>query len=163
MQPGVRAIWSPPRRTIRWPAEKATRNNVDRGYGLNVVNEFPSDVLKAVAKEKEVRLTTYGRKTGKESSVTIWIVTDGKKVFIRSGQGLVRHWPKNLLNRPEGNLKLDGKVVPFKSRHVTDQAEARHSSRLYGPKYGAFVKPSKEGEPLTPGEQAAFELLPGDL
>jgi deazaflavin-dependent oxidoreductase (nitroreductase family) len=127
------------------------------------MNKFPSDVLDAMANEKEVHLTTYGRKTGKESSVTIWIVTDGKKVYIRSGQGLKRHWPKNLLERPEGTVQVDGKVVQFKSRHITDPAEARHSSRLYGPKYGDFVKPSNESDPLTPGEQAAFELLPGDV
>jgi len=124
------------------------------------VSKFPRDVLDAIAKEREVRLTTYGRKTGKETSVTIWIVTDGNKVYIRSGQGLKRHWPKNLLARPEGALRLDGKVVHFKSRHLMDPTEARHSSKLYGPKYGPTVKPSDESEPLTPGEQAAFELLP---
>ena len=96
------------------------------------MREFPKDVLDAVASEKEVLLMTYGRKTGKESSVTIWMVTDGKK-------------------------------VPFKSRHISDPAEARHSSKLYGPKYGDFVKPSNESDPLTPGEQAAFELLPADV
>ena len=123
------------------------------------MKEFPKDVLETVANEREVSLTTYGRNTGKEVSVTIWIVTDGHKVFIRSGQGFARHWPQNLLKRPDGTLELDGKVVRFKSRHVTDPAEARYSSKLYGPKYGSFVKPSKEGDPLTPGEQAAFELL----
>ena len=127
-----------------------------------LVKTFPSDILDAVAKEREVRLTTHGRKTGKKSTVTIWIVTDGDKVYIRSGQGLARHWPKNLLNRPEGSLQLDGKVVRFKSRHLTDPAEARHSSTLYAPKYGDFVKPSNEDEALTPGEQAAFELFPSD-
>lgn len=127
------------------------------------MNQFPKDVLDAAAKEKEVRLTTYGRTTGKESSVTIWIVTDGDKVYIRSGQGLKRHWPKNLLARPEGTLHLDGKTVQVKGRHVTDPGEARRSSKLYGPKYGSLVKPSTEGEPLTPGEQAAFELLPSSL
>lgn len=126
------------------------------------MNKFPSDVLNAIAKEKEVQLTTYGRKTGEESSVTIWIVTDGNKVYIRSGQGMKRHWPKNLLERPEGTVQLDGRVVQFKSRHLTDPAEARHSSRLYAPKYGDFVKPSNESDQLTPGEQAAFELLPTD-
>ena len=124
------------------------------------MEQFPDDVLEAVKNEREVCLTTYGRKSGKASKVTIWIVTDGQKVFIRSGQGLVRHWPQNLLKRPEGTLQLDGMVVKFKSRYVTDPSEARHSSRLYGPKYGDFVKPSKEGDPLTPGEQAAFELIP---
>ena len=127
------------------------------------MKQFAKAVLDAVAKEPEVRLTTFGRKTGKESTVTIWIVTDGHKVFIRSGQGFTRHWPQNLLKRPEGTVQLDGKTVRFTSRHITDPAEARHSSRLYGPKYGAFVKPSKEGDPLTLGEQAAFELLPADV
>jgi deazaflavin-dependent oxidoreductase (nitroreductase family) len=126
------------------------------------MKQFPKDVLDLVANEKEVRLTTHGRKTGKESSVTIWVVTDGDKVYIRSGQGLKRHWPKNLLARPEGTLQLDGKVVQFKSRHITDPTEARHSSKLYGPKYGPTVKPSNESDPLTPGEQAAFELTPID-
>ena len=126
------------------------------------MKEFSSDVLDAVAKEREVRLTTYGRKTGKESTVTIWIVTDGHKVFIRSGQGLARDWPKNLLARPEGKLLLGKRLVSIRSRHINDAAEARNSSTLYGPKYGTSVKASKEGDPLTLGEQAAFELLPAD-
>ena len=126
------------------------------------MSQFPAGVLDAVATEKEVRLTTYGRKSGKATTVTIWIVADGDRVFIRSGQGFARHWPQNLVERPEGTVKLGKTVVRFKSRHVGDASEARHSSSLYGPKYGAFVKPSKEGEPLTPGEQATFELVPAD-
>ena len=125
------------------------------------MDRFPDDVLKAVAKEREVRLTTYGRKTGKPSTVTIWIVADdADRVFIRSGKGLARHWPQNLLKRPEGELKLGKTLVRFRSRRVTDPAEARHTSSLYGPKYGPSVQPSKDGDPLTPGEQGAFELLP---
>jgi len=128
-----------------------------------VLDRFPEDVLNAVAKEHEVRLTTYGRKTEKPSTVTIWIVVDdAHRVFIRSGKGLVRHWPQNLLKRPEGKLKLGKTVVRFKSRHVTDPIEARHSSSLYGPKYGASVKPSSGEEPLTLGEQAVFRLFPAD-
>lgn len=127
------------------------------------MSQFPQDILDAFAMEREVRLTTYGRTTGKESTVTVWIVTDGRKVYIRSGAGMKRHWPKNLLARPEGKLHIDGRVVPFKSRHVTNASEARNSSTLYGPKYGPSpVKPSNAGDVLTPGEKAAFELLPLD-
>ncbi len=126
------------------------------------MNRFPDDVLDAVARAREVRLTTYGRNSGKATTVTIWIVSDGRRVFIRSGQGFARHWPQNLLKRPDGKLQLGKRVVQFKSRQVSDPTEARHSSTLYGPKYGSFVKPSKEGDPLTPGEQATFELVPAD-
>lgn len=127
------------------------------------MDRFPIDVLEAVAKEREVRLTTYGRNSGNASTVTIWITADGPRVFIRSGQGLKRHWPQNLLKRPEGTLLIGGRVVRFKSRHVTEPAEARLASRAYGPKYGASVVPSKPSDPPTPGEQATFELLPADL
>jgi deazaflavin-dependent oxidoreductase (nitroreductase family) len=121
---------------------------------------FPEDVLKAVAEEREVRLTTTGRKSGKASTVTIWIVTDGDRVFIRSGQGMRRHWPQNLMKHPIGTVQLGKKKVRFQGRLVTDPTTARHSSFLYGPKYGASVKPSKEAEPLTLGEQATFQLFP---
>jgi deazaflavin-dependent oxidoreductase (nitroreductase family) len=127
------------------------------------VSQFPKDILQAIAMEPEVGLMTYGRKTGKESTVTVWIVTDGDKVYIRSGAGMKRHWPKNLLARPEGKLHMDGRLVAFRSRHVTNPREARHSSTLYDPKYGPSpVKPSRAGDVLTPGEQAAFELMPLD-
>jgi deazaflavin-dependent oxidoreductase (nitroreductase family) len=124
------------------------------------VDAFKPEVVALLGHEREVELTTYGRMTGKPSTVTIWVVTDGRRAFIRSGQGLKRHWPQNLLRRPDGTIRAGGKSLRFASRHVTDPAEARAVSRLYGPKYGASVKPSKDDEPPTPGEQATFELLP---
>ena len=118
------------------------------------------NVIDAAAHEREVKLTTYGRKSGKPSDVTIWIVTDGKRLFIRSGQGMVRQWPQNLVARGEGLLHLGDLEVKVKPRPVTDPAEARASSALYTKKYGEFVKASKPDEPLTLGEQASFELIP---
>jgi hypothetical protein len=118
------------------------------------------NVIDAAACEREVKLTTYGRKSGKPSDVTIWIVTDGKRLFIRSGQGMVRQWPQNLVARGEGLLHLGDLEVKVKPRRVTDPAEARASSALYTKKYGQPVKASKPDEPLTLGEQASFELIP---
>jgi hypothetical protein len=124
------------------------------------VGTFSPKVSEAAASEREVKLTTYGRKTGKPSDVTIWIVTDGGRLFIRSGQGLVRQWPQNLLARGEGVLHLGN--IEVKPRRITDPAEARASSALYTKKYGPSVKASKPDEPLTLGEQAAFELILAD-
>jgi deazaflavin-dependent oxidoreductase (nitroreductase family) len=121
---------------------------------------FSEDVLTAGAREREVRLTTYGRTSGKEHRVIIWIVTDGQRLFIRSGEGLKRHWPQNLLARGEGELQLGKLQVKVKPRLVTDPAEARAVSALYRKKYGPFVRASKPDQPLTKGEQATFELIP---
>jgi deazaflavin-dependent oxidoreductase (nitroreductase family) len=122
--------------------------------------EFTQDAIEAVGREREVTLTTYGRKSGKEHRMTIWITTDGTGLYIRSGQGFQRHWPQNLIARGEGLLHLGNKAVKVKPRLVTDPAEARTVSGLYTRKYGAFVRASKRNQPLTPGEQATFELIP---
>lgn len=126
------------------------------------MNQFSPDVLAAAAREREVQLTTYGRKTGKPHDVTIWITADGQRLFIRSGQGFRRDWPQNLVARGEGVLRLGKLAVKVKPRHIADPAEARAVSALYKRKYGPFVRASKPNQPLTAGEQATFELPPAD-
>jgi deazaflavin-dependent oxidoreductase (nitroreductase family) len=123
---------------------------------------FSREILHAAGKQKEVTLTTYGRKTGKPVPVTIWISTDGNRLFIRSGGGLGRNWPQNLQARDEAVLELGGRSIKVRARHVTDPTEARAASQLARNKYGSYVKPSQPTEPLTKGEQATFELRPGD-
>jgi deazaflavin-dependent oxidoreductase (nitroreductase family) len=124
------------------------------------VSTLKKDVIDAAGTQKEVKLTTFGRKTGKPSEVTIWITTDGDHLYIRSGQGMRRQWPQNLLARGEGVLHLGDMDLKVKPRQVSDPTEARATSALYTRKYGEFVKASKPDEPLTPGEQASFELIP---
>lgn len=126
------------------------------------MTDFNDEVIQAAAREREVTLTTYGRKSGKPHDVTIWITTDGSRLYIRSGQGFRRDWPQNLIARGEGMLHLGKLAVKVKPRLVTDPAEARATSRLYRQKYGPFVRASKPNQPLTPGEQATFELMPAD-
>ena len=121
---------------------------------------FNREVLDAVAREPEVTLITRGRKTGKSRRVTLWITTDGSHVYIRSGEGMARDWPQNLVAAGEGTLRVGGKDVKVRPRHVSDPEEARATSHLARQKYGAYVKPSQPGQPLTRGEQAVFELLP---
>jgi len=125
------------------------------------MNLFSADVLTAAAHEREVQFTTYGRKTGKPRRVTIWIGTDGQRMYIRSGEGMRRHWPQNLLGKGEGVVRLGNTEVEVKPRLVTDPPEARVVSALYRSKYGPFVRVSKPDQPLTLGEQTTFELLPG--
>jgi deazaflavin-dependent oxidoreductase (nitroreductase family) len=123
---------------------------------------FAREVYDAARKEREVTLTTRGRKTGKPRGVTIWISTDGDHLYIRSGGGMGRDWPQNAIAGGEAELKLGGHTVRVRPRHITDPAEARDVSRLHREKYGSYVKPSQEPEPLTTGETATFELLPAD-
>lgn len=117
-------------------------------------------MLDVASRQREVTLTTYGRKTGKPIPVTIWISTDGEHLYVRSGRGMARDWPQNLMARGEAVIEIGGRRVNVKPREVTDAEEARAVSQLVRKKYGFGVRASKPGQLLTPGEQATFELLP---
>jgi hypothetical protein len=82
--------------------------------------------------------------------------------YIRSGGGMERDWPKNLIASGEALLRLGGVNIPIRARQVTDPDEARMTSKLVRDKYHAPTKQSKPGEPLTKGEQAVFELSAAD-
>lgn len=117
-------------------------------------------ILQSAAQEKEVELTTFGRKSGKPSRRIIWITALDGKLYIRSGLGLTRDWPKNLLANGRAILHIAGQDVPVRARHVTDPQEARAMHAPVKQKYDAERPSSRGDESLTPSEQAVFELLP---
>lgn len=121
---------------------------------------FSPAVLSAAARQPEVELTTYGRKTGEPRRVTIWISTDGQRLFVRSGGGMSRDWPQNLVANDRARLRIGGLEVPVQARQITDPDDARAVTRLVRNKYGAAVQVPPEGAPPTPAERATFELLP---
>ena len=75
-----------------------------------------SDLARAAAVAREVDLTTFGRETGRPSRRTIWITTDALgRIHIRSGQGLARDWPRNLLANPRAVLHIDGRDIAVRA------------------------------------------------
>lgn len=121
---------------------------------------FDPAILKTAAREKEIEITTFGRKTGNASRRIIWISVLGDRIYVRSGLGMTRDWPKNLLANGRAVLHMDGIDVPVRARHVTDPEEARSMHAPVKVKYNAERPASSGAEPLTPSEQAVFELTP---
>jgi deazaflavin-dependent oxidoreductase (nitroreductase family) len=123
---------------------------------------FDKATIETALAEREVELTTWGRKTGNPTRVIIWIWGDDRRLYIRSGGGMGRDWPQNLLANGKGILHLAGQDIAVRARHVTDPAEARAGAAMVNRKYATTNAPSAEGEPLMPAEQATFELTPDD-
>ena len=124
---------------------------------------FDAETIKTALAEREVELTTWGRKTSNPSRVIIWIWGDDTRLYIRSGGGMGRDWPQNLLANGKGVLHLAGQDIAVRARHVTDAAEARAGAAMVNQKYATTNTPSAEGDPLTLAELATFELTPDDV
>lgn len=123
------------------------------------VSGFSQEVLEAAAREREVELTTFGRKTGRPHRTIIWVWGDEQRLFIRSGRGMGRDWPQNLLAQGRALLHLGDLEVAVVPRHVSE-TEARSLHPLVLRKYGDAARRSVGDGPPTPAEQATFELLP---
>jgi deazaflavin-dependent oxidoreductase (nitroreductase family) len=121
---------------------------------------FDPAIIETAGREKEVELTTFGRKTGKPSRRIIWVTALDGRIYIRSGLGLTRDWPQNLLANGRGVLHMAGQDIPVRARHVTDPAEARAIHAPVKAKYNAERTGSSGDEPLVASEQAVFELTP---
>jgi deazaflavin-dependent oxidoreductase (nitroreductase family) len=120
-----------------------------------------NSIAEAAEAAREVDLTTFGRRTGRASRRTIWITTDPNgRLFIRSGMGPGRDWPQNLSANEQAVLHIGDRDIPVRARRVTDRTELRASRDAVKRKYGRELPSSNEGEPLTPPEQATFELIP---
>ncbi len=126
---------------------------------LEGMTEFSAQVLEAAAREREAELTTYGRRTGRPHRTILWLWGDGRRLYIRSGGGMGRDWPQNLLAAGRAVLRVGGLDVPVVPRHV-DPAEARSLHPLVVRKYGAAAQSSIGTDGPTPAELATFELLP---
>ena len=121
---------------------------------------FDPAIIETAGREKEVELTTFGRKTGTASRRIIWITALDGRLYIRSGLGLTRDWPQNLLANGRAVLHMAGHDIPVRARHVTSAAEARAMHAPVKAKYDADRPSSSGDEPLLPSEQAVFELTP---
>ena len=121
---------------------------------------FDESVIEAARTEREAELTTYGRASGRPSRKTLWFYTDGEKIYIRSGGGMSRDWPRNLRASGRGILHAGRLDVSVRAQHIADIEEARRVGRIARAKYGEQVRVTSGDEQPTPGELASFELIP---
>ena len=78
-------------------------------------------------------LTTKGRKTGKDRTVPLHYVRDGKNIVAACenfGLEAASSWPKNLLAHPKARIEIGGSAAKYLSRSATEEEVARNMPRL---------------------------------
>jgi deazaflavin-dependent oxidoreductase (nitroreductase family) len=93
--------------------------------------------LNRVASKQTVRLTHYGRKSGKPYEVTIAFAVDGDRVYIGT-QNVNRQWVRNVQKTPKVGLSIAGEKFEGQARFLTVRAEHERAQRLMRRKYWMY-------------------------
>jgi len=80
------------------------------------------------------RLTTRGRKSGEERSVTIWFAFDGNEVVL-AGSPENPHWRKNLSACEDVKLRIGSTLLHGRARPVDDAADAAAIREIFVRRY----------------------------
>ena len=78
-------------------------------------------------------LTTKGRKSGRERTVPVFYVRDGRNLVAACenfGLQAASSWPKNLLADPKALIEIEGTSANYLSRPATEEEVTRNMPRL---------------------------------
>ncbi len=90
--------------------------------------------LRRVGDRQTLRLTHYGRKTGRPYEVTIWYMVDDDRLYLASANA-ARNWVRNVKARPAISLRVGDEVFNGDVRVITDKQEREKVSGLVERKY----------------------------
>jgi deazaflavin-dependent oxidoreductase (nitroreductase family) len=107
-----------------------------------------ADRLKRVAGRQTLRLTHYGRKSGKPYDVTIWFVVSGDKVYLGTAD-VNRQWVRNVKKNPRVILSIGSEKFDGDARFLDDPAEHDHAMAMERRKYWVFLPMIAFGEFLA--------------
>src|SRR5271156_3881435 len=90
--------------------------------------------LRKAGDRQTLRLTHYGRKSGRPYEVTIWYLVDNDGVYLVSANAN-RNWVRNVKARPAISLRIGDEVFNGNVRVITDPDEREKVSALVERKY----------------------------
>jgi len=111
---------------------------------------FDSALIERINATHEVDIETV-KPSGEPRRTTIWIVTDGSDVCVRSVRGSAGRWYRDLTATPTGVLHIGSDRVAVRATHAADPASIALVSDLFRAKYGRTSRASTQAmlEPET--------------
>lgn len=113
-----------------------------------------------------LKLTHYGRKSGRPYEVTIWYLVDDNRLYLVSANA-DRNWVRNVKARPAISLRVGNEVFNGNVRVITDKQERDKVNRLTERKYWYIAPMLRLGQFLMSmgmlrDNTAAFEVILAD-
>ena len=94
--------------------------------------------LKRISNKQTLKLTHYGRKTGKLYEVTIWFIAVGDKFYLPTGN-VNRQWVRNVKKTPRVRLLIGGEMFDGEARFLSDPGEQDRVMLMVRRKYWMFL------------------------
>jgi deazaflavin-dependent oxidoreductase (nitroreductase family) len=119
--------------------------------------------LRRAGDRQTLRLTHYGRKTGRPYEVTIWYMVDADKLYLATFNQN-RNWVRNVKSRPAISLRIGEEVFNGDVREITDPQEREKVRALVDRKYWFTIPLLRLGQLLsaigiTNDNSGAFEVI----
>jgi deazaflavin-dependent oxidoreductase (nitroreductase family) len=90
--------------------------------------------LARVAHLSTLRLTHYGRRSGRPYDVTIWFMVEDATVYLVTANRQ-RQWPRNVAVHPSVVLRMGGETFSGTAEAIADPATIEHVTDLMAKKY----------------------------
>jgi|ERR1700733_9421804 deazaflavin-dependent oxidoreductase (nitroreductase family) len=100
--------------------------------------EDVADKLKRLAGRQTMRLTHYGRKSGKPYEVTIWFAVARDTVYLATAN-VNRQWVRNVKKTPRVKLTIGGEMFEGEARFLEGPAERERVTAMMKRKYWLFL------------------------
>jgi deazaflavin-dependent oxidoreductase (nitroreductase family) len=122
--------------------------------------------LRKAGDRQTLRLTHYGRKSGRPYEVTIWYLVDKDGLYLISANAS-RNWVRNVKARPAISMRVGNEVFNGNVRAITDKQEREKVDGLVLRKYWFFAPLLRAGQYLMSmgimrDNTAAFEVILAD-
>lgn len=101
--------------------------------------DWSSDALRALSSTEEVRLATRRRDGTLRNPRIIWVVTSGRRVFIRSTNGRAAAWFTAATATGAGRLQARGAAYDVTFTEVDDEGDLALADAGYRAKYGHYA------------------------
>ena len=123
--------------------------------------------LRQVGDRQTLRLTHYGRKTGRPYEVTIWYLVDDDRLYLVSANRAAPNWVRNVKARPAISLRVGDEVFNGNVRLIMDTQEREKVNGLVERKYWFVIPVLRLGRFLASmgiirDNSIAFEVILAD-
>lgn len=95
--------------------------------------------LSRYARQKTVRLTTVGRRSGQKRTVTIWFVVEGpSSILVQHVAKKPANWYRNLATEPTVEIDFGSGPLPARAQIFEDRRDIDAVVSQIGKKYWAY-------------------------